>query len=92
VLAVLAAADRGPARFTDPDALDLTRDEGGHLALGHGIHFCLGAPLARLEGRIAFERLFTHFPGLSLAVPPERLRWHSGLIMRNLRELPVMLR
>jgi cytochrome P450 len=89
VLVVLAAADRDPARFTDPDALDLARDEGGNLALGHGIHFCLGAPLARLEGRIAFERLFAHFPDLSLAVPPESLRWHSGLIMRNLHELPV---
>lgn len=89
VLAVLAAADRDPARFTDPDALDLSRDEGGNLALGHGIHFCLGAPLARLEGRIAFERLFTRYPDLALAVPARRLRWHSGLIMRGLHELPV---
>jgi len=89
VLAVLAAADRDPSRFTDPDTLDLSRDEGGNLALGHGIHFCLGAPLARLEGRIAFSRLFTRFPDLTLAVPPERLRWSSGLIMRNLHELPV---
>jgi cytochrome P450 len=90
VLAVLAAADRDPARFTEPDELDLARDEGGHLALGHGIHFCLGAPLARLEGRIAFERLFTRFPDLTLAVPPESIRWHSGLIMRNPHDLPVL--
>jgi cytochrome P450 len=89
VLAVLASADRDPRRFRDPDTLDLGRDEGGNLALGHGIHFCLGAPLARLEGRVAFSRLFARFPGLSLAAPPESLRWHSGLIMRNLRELPV---
>ena len=89
VLAVLAAADRDPARFTDPDVLDLSRDEGGNLALGHGIHFCLGAPLARLEGRVAFERLFARFPDLALAVPARQLRWHSGLIMRGLRELPV---
>ncbi|MBS2962499.1 cytochrome P450 [Actinocrinis puniceicyclus] len=89
VLAVLAAADRDPARFTDPDALDLGRNATGHLALGHGIHFCLGAPLARLEGRIAFERLLTRFPDLTLAVPPAQLRWHSGLIMRGLHELPV---
>ncbi|MGH3416068.1 MAG: cytochrome P450, partial [Actinocrinis sp.] len=89
VLAVLAAADRDPSRFTDPDTLDLTRDEGGSLALGHGIHFCLGAPLARLEGRIAFTRLFARFPRLSLAAPAASLRWHSGLIMRGLHELPV---
>lgn len=90
VLVVLAAADRDPMRFADPDALDLDRDQGGHLALGHGIHFCLGAPLARLEGRIAFQRLFSRFPDLSLAAPAESLRWHSGLIMRGLHELPVI--
>lgn len=89
VLAVLAAADRDPERFTAPEALDLGRTATGHLALGHGIHFCLGAPLARLEGRVAFERLLTRFPDLALAVPPHRLRWHSGLIMRGLHELPV---
>ncbi len=89
VLAVLAAADRDPGRFAEPDTLDLTRDGGGHLALGHGIHFCLGAPLARLEGRVAFSRLLARFPGLALAVPPQSLRRHSGLIMRGLRELPV---
>jgi cytochrome P450 len=90
VLVVLAAADRDPARFSGPDVLDLTRSEGGNLALGHGIHFCLGAPLARLEGRIAFARLFARFPDLTLAVPAESLRWSSGLIMRNLHELPVI--
>jgi cytochrome P450 len=89
VLAVLAAADRDPQRFGDPDALDLSRNSGGHLALGHGIHFCLGAPLARLEGRVAFSRLFARFPDLALAAPPSDLRWHSGLIMRGLHELPV---
>jgi cytochrome P450 len=90
VLVVLAAADRDPARFADPDVLDLSRgSSGGHLALGHGIHFCLGAPLARLEGRVAFARLFARFPELSLAAPPPSLRWHSGLIMRGLHELPI---
>jgi cytochrome P450 len=89
VLAVLAAADRDPARFDHPDLLDLTRGEGSGLSLGHGIHFCLGAPLARLEGRIAFERLLARFPDLRLAAAPEDLHRHSGLIMRGLRELPV---
>jgi cytochrome P450 len=89
VLVVLAAADRDPERFGDPDVLDLSRGEGGHLALGHGIHFCLGAPLARLEGRVAFSRLFARFPDLALAGPAAGLRWHSGLIMRGLHELPV---
>jgi cytochrome P450 len=92
VLVVLAAADRDPARFADPEVLDLGRNATGHLALGHGIHFCLGAPLARLEGRVAFERLFARFPELSLAAEPSGLRWHSGLIMRGLHELPVRTR
>jgi cytochrome P450 len=92
VLAVLAAADRDPARFSEPDRLDLARNEGGNLALGHGIHFCLGAPLARLEGRIALSCLFTRYPELTLAVPRESLRRTSGLIMRNFHQLPVVAR
>jgi len=91
VLAVLAAADRDPERFPQPDALDLGRAATGHLALGHGIHFCIGAPLARLEGRIGFERLLARYPEVALASPAESLRWHSGLIMRGLYELPVRL-
>lgn len=91
VLAVLAAADRDPSRFPAPDELDLGRPATGHVALGHGIHFCIGAPLARLEGRIAFERLLARYPAASLARPPEDLRRHSGLIMRGLYELPVRL-
>jgi cytochrome P450 len=91
VLAVLAAADRDPGRFADPDVLDLGRAATGHLALGHGIHFCIGAPLARLEGRIGFERLLARHPRAALAVPAGSLRWHSGLIMRGLYELPVRL-
>jgi len=92
VLAVLAAADRDPRRFADPDTLDLGRAATGHLALGHGIHFCIGAPLARLEGRIGFERLLARYPEVALAASAESLRWHSGLIMRGLYELPVRLR
>ncbi|MFH0244038.1 cytochrome P450 [Streptomyces sp. HK10] len=89
VLVVLAAADRDPARFADPDTLDLTRGDNPHLGYGHGIHYCLGAPLARLEGRIALTALLGRLPDLRLAAEPADLRWRGGLIMRGLRELPV---
>lgn len=89
VLVVLAAADRDPERFADPDTLDLSRTDNQHLGYGHGIHYCLGAPLARLEGQTALATLLTRLPDLELAVPPEELRWRGGLIMRGLRTLPV---
>jgi cytochrome P450 len=92
VLVVLAAADRDPDRFAAPDTLDLTRADNPHVGFGHGIHYCLGAPLARLEGRIAFEKLLTALPDLELAADPADLRWRGGLIMRGLRELPVTFR
>ncbi|KOU65787.1 cytochrome P450 family protein [Streptomyces sp. IGB124] len=89
VLVVLAAADRDPERFADPDTLDLSRADNQHLGYGHGIHYCLGAPLARLEGQTALATLLTRLPDLELAVPPQDLRWRGGLIMRGLRTLPV---
>lgn len=89
VLVVLAAADRDPARFPDPDLLDLSRSDNQHLGYGHGIHYCLGAPLARLEGQTALATLLRRLPDLQLAVDPEELRWRGGLIMRGLRTLPV---
>ena len=89
VLVVLAAADRDPERFADPDVLDLGRRDNQHLGYGHGIHYCLGAPLARLEGQTALATLLTRLPDLQLAVDPADLRWRGGLIMRGLRTLPV---
>jgi len=89
VLVVLAAADRDPAAFTDPERLDIARSDNPHLAFGLGIHYCLGAPLARIEGQIAIGTLLRRFPRLALAVPPEELRWRGGLIMRGLQRLPV---
>ncbi|MFI0821689.1 cytochrome P450 [Streptomyces sp. NPDC021098] len=89
VLVVLAAADRDPGRFPDPDVLDLARTDNQHLGYGHGIHYCLGAPLARLEAQTALATLLRRIPDLRLAVEPDELRWRGGLIMRGLRTLPV---
>ncbi|MEV6422955.1 cytochrome P450 [Streptomyces sp. NPDC051662] len=89
VLVVLAAADRDPERFTDPDTLDLSRRDNQHLGYGHGIHYCLGAPLARVEGQTALGTLLTRLPDVRLAGDPADLRWRGGLIMRGLRTLPV---
>ncbi|MEU6485033.1 cytochrome P450 [Streptomyces sp. NPDC046887] len=89
VLVVLAAADRDPERFAEPDTLDLARRDNQHLGYGHGIHYCLGAPLARLEGQTALATLLTRLPDLRLDADPAELRWRGGLIMRGLRQLPV---
>ncbi|MGS2589760.1 cytochrome P450 family protein [Streptomyces hebeiensis] len=89
VLVVLAAADRDPDRFADPDRLDLGRRDNQHLGYGHGIHYCLGAPLARLEAQTALATLLTRLPDMRLAQDPVDLRWRGGLIMRGLRTLPV---
>lgn len=89
VLVVLAAADRDPERFDGPDSLDLARRDNQHLGYGHGIHYCLGAPLARLEGQAALGTLLKRLPDLRLAGEPADLRWRGGLIMRGLRTLPV---
>lgn len=89
VLVVLASADRDGRRFPDADTLDLERADNQHLAFGHGIHYCIGAPLARLEGQIAITTLLRRLPDLELAEPPGELRWRGGLIMRGLQRLPV---
>ncbi|MDH6579293.1 cytochrome P450 [Kitasatospora sp. MAP5-34] len=89
VLLVLASANRDPQQFADPDRLDLSRQETGHLALGHGIHYCLGAPLARLETEIALATLLRRFPALALDVPRDELRHRPSLRARGLLALPV---
>lgn len=92
VIPGLLAANRDPACTARPDALDITRAENPHLAFGHGIHHCLGAPLARLEGRIALGTLLARFPRLRLAVPAEQLTRRPGVILHGLDALPVHLR
>jgi cytochrome P450 len=92
VLAVLGSANRDERQFEDPEALDLARDPNKHLAFGRGgVHHCLGAPLARMEGQIALNALLRRFPGASLATAPEALLWRRGLFLRGLERLPLVL-
>lgn len=91
VLLAIASANRDPRRFGDPHALDIRRPAAGHLAFGHGIHHCLGAPLARVELRMAFGALLDAFPAMRLAVDPGELRWRNSTIIRGLDSLPVRL-
>jgi cytochrome P450 len=97
VRVVLASANRDTAVFslaqreTNPDQLDITRPDNKHLAFGLGIHYCLGAPLARLEGKIALGTLFARFPNLRLARPTDQLEWRAGVLFRGLKRLPVIL-
>jgi cytochrome P450 len=89
VIVSLIAADTDPRQFSNPDDLDLTRQENQHLAFGKGIHYCLGAPLARLEGQIAIGTLLQRMPNLHLAIAPEQLIWSGHFSLRGLRSLPV---
>jgi cytochrome P450 len=89
VLVSLAAADRDPGRFPEPDRFDIRRAPQGHLAFGHGLHFCIGAPLARMEGRIAVRSLLERFPGLVEDPDAEPPLWLPGSLMRGVTKLPV---
>jgi len=88
VVMCTGAANHDPAQFSDPDRLRLNRSENRHLSFGLGIHFCLGAPLARLEGEIAFHALLRRFPTLRLA--NEEAEWQGGMVFRSLKQLPVL--
>jgi cytochrome P450 len=91
VLLSLGAANRDPAVYERPDELDLGRCAGSGLAFGHGIHYCLGSQLARLEGEVAFRALLEQLPPLTLSARPHELVWHNSILLRGLTRLPVKL-
>jgi cytochrome P450 len=90
VMAMLSSANRDETVFKDPEKLDVTRDPNRHLAFGVGMHYCLGAPLARMEGAIAINALLARFPNMQLAIAPQAVRWRPSIAnFRGLMELPV---
>ncbi|GAA2413205.1 cytochrome P450 family protein [Nonomuraea africana] len=92
VIVALTAANRDPAQFPGGDVLDITREAPAHTAFGHGLHYCVGAPLARTEARIALGMLLDRYPALRLAVPPGTLTRTASLLINGLDALPVHLR
>jgi cytochrome P450 PksS len=89
VMATIMAANRDPEAFDNPDTFDITRNPNRHIAFGSGIHYCLGAPLARLEGAIAIQALLRHLSKLTLAVPEDQLEWNDAIIIRGMKQMPV---
>ncbi|HBU82372.1 MAG TPA: cytochrome P450 [Paenibacillus sp.] len=92
VIVALDSANRDEAKFKDADVFDITREKSAHLAFGKGIHLCLGAPLARLEGEIAINTLIRRFPDMQLQADVNELEWRPGMIVRGVKEIPVQLR
>ena len=91
VIPVLLAANHDPDVFEDPDTFLVDRDPNKHVGFGFGLHFCLGAPLARLEAKIAITHLLHRFPSIELRVPDTELTWNPGFFLRGVRSLPVTL-
>jgi cytochrome P450 PksS len=91
VILMLAAANRDERAFADSETLDIAREPNRHLGFGLGIHFCLGAPLARLEGAVALNALIEKFPDISLAIPRDAVKWRRNSLLRGLAALPVRL-
>ena len=89
VVASLLAANRDPAMFANPDALDITRSPNKHIAFGNGIHYCVGAPLARMEGTIAFNTLLRRAPNLALTVDVDELEWNPTILLHGVKHMPV---
>ncbi len=88
-LMIVAAANRDPAQFKDPEKFDIARDPNEHVAFGEGIHFCIGAPLARMEARIAFEAMLERFPRLRLKDPAIKPKYKGSYFLRGLESLPL---
>ncbi|PAD70911.1 cytochrome P450 [Bacillus sp. 7586-K] len=91
VIVSLASADHDPAIFSKPEEFDIMREKSPHLAFGKGVHYCLGAPLARLEGEIALRVLLEAFPHIALACDQSELEWRQSIIIRGLKRLPIIL-
>jgi cytochrome P450 len=91
VLLSMMSANRDPERFERPDEFDIHRTDNQHVAFGYHLHLCLGAPLARLEAKIAFGALLQRFEDFKLAVPAEELVWHPSVLMHGLEELPAVI-
>ena len=89
VLASLIGANRDPEVFENPDAFDIRRNPNRHMAFGYGLHYCLGAPLARMEGAIAINTLLRRLPNLELVVDPRDIEWNETLLLRSMKALPV---
>jgi cytochrome P450 len=89
IVALLASDNHDGGQFPDPDVFDITRAPNRHIAFGTGIHTCLGATLARLEGEIAFATLLSRMPDLAPAVPTHEVQWRDGTFLRGLTSLPV---
>lgn len=92
VVASLLGANRDPEMFANPDTLDITRSPNKHIAFGNGIHYCVGAPLARMEGAIAFNTLLRRVPNLALTVDVDELEWNPTILLHGMKHMPVSVR